>query len=338
MFEDIKREVDRQKKLTAYDAALQLVDSSAITRQSSKVADILVTDAWRDRFATEVRRLGLQRINVELKRGVSSIGAAQFSVVLTRNPEASIGRILSEGEHRCIAIAAFLSELATTDDKSALIFDDPVSSLDHDYREDVAKRLVDEVVARRQVIVFTHDVLFVEQLSRLAREQGVSTKFQTVSQVPDSSHCGSIEDGVPPTIAPALDLSEGLTKQVKHWEGVFKAGQLLKWNQQTNSVSIQLRKCWERAVAEILEPVVRRFDSHVQTKNVWQISALEESDFVEMRKAYKRCSELNHEKCAELGRKVPTPDDYYKEIEIVKDWMQRVRSKQLAAQNHPPIT
>ncbi len=298
----------------------------------------MITDAWRDRFATEVHRLGLRRINVELKRGISSIGAAQFSVIFTRNRNAPVGSVLSEGEHRCIAIAAFLSELSTADDKSALVFDDPVSSLDHDFREGVAERLVDEVKAGRQIIVFTHDVLFLEQLSRCARAKGTTTKFQTVSQLPEGPYCGCLEDGVPSTIAPALDLAEGIAKQVKHWETAFKAGQSIKWNQQTDSFSNQLRKCWERAVAEVLEPVVKRFDSHVTTKNVWQIAALEDSDFVEMRQAYKRCSELNHEKCAELGRKVPVPDDYYHEIKIVKDWMQRVRSKQLSAQNnHPPV-
>ena len=105
---------------------------------------------------------------------------------------------------------------------------------------------------------------------------------------------------------------------------------------QTNSFSIQLRKCWERAVADALSPVVKRFDASIDTKNVWQIAALDDSDFITMRKAYKRCSELNHEKCAELSRTDPTPSDYYNEVDEVMQWLQIVHQKQETAQQNRP--
>jgi len=41
---------------------------------------------------------------------------------------------------RCLALAAFLAELAASDSRSAIVFDDPVSSLDHMHRVNVAKR------------------------------------------------------------------------------------------------------------------------------------------------------------------------------------------------------
>ena len=67
--------------------------------------------------------------------------------------------MLSEGEHRCVAIAAFLAELSTSESNSAIVFDDPVSSLDHVYKDNVAERLAEEG-KNRQVIVFTHDHVF----------------------------------------------------------------------------------------------------------------------------------------------------------------------------------
>ena len=43
--------------------------------------------------------------------------------------------------------------------RSAIVFDDPVLSLDHRWRKRVAKRLVEET-KNRQVIVLTHDLVF----------------------------------------------------------------------------------------------------------------------------------------------------------------------------------
>lgn len=51
-------------------------------------------------------------------------------------------KVFSEGERTAIALACFLAELRLADDSSGLIFDDPVSSLDHNVREYVARRLV----------------------------------------------------------------------------------------------------------------------------------------------------------------------------------------------------
>ena len=62
-----------------------------------------------------------------------------------------------------------MAELATTENKSGIVFDDPVSSLDNMHREAVAKRLVAEA-ATRQVIVFTYDLAFLFELNRAAED------------------------------------------------------------------------------------------------------------------------------------------------------------------------
>ena len=66
---------------------------------------------------------------------------------------------------RCVALAAFLAELATEDSGSGLVFDDPVSSLDHHWKRRMAERLL-ELAASRQVVVFTHDIAFASDLVR----------------------------------------------------------------------------------------------------------------------------------------------------------------------------
>ena len=67
--------------------------------------------------------------------------------------------ILSEGEQRALALAGFLTEVALTEGSGPIIVDDPVSSLDRDRSVRVAERLAEEA-CQRQVIVFTHDIIF----------------------------------------------------------------------------------------------------------------------------------------------------------------------------------
>ncbi len=336
ILEDVKAEIERKRKLARVKLALAETDTNKITRKSTEFADSLVTDAWRDRFAAEISRMDIHHLRIELQREGGEYGAAKFRVALIRDSSVKLGRVLSEGEYRCIALAAFFSELATSDHRSSLVFDDPVSSLDHEHREAVAKRLAQEAATGRQVIVFTHDVYFLDLVSRHTKELGVPAKYLTVNRFPQGDNCGAVDDGVPSTVAPSLDLADGIRRQVKQFEGLYQNGRIVQWNSQTNSFSIRLRKCWERAVAEALSPVVERFNASVDTKNVWKIAALEISDCVTMRQAYKRCSELNHEKCAEQNRNDPTPNDYYQEIAVLEQWIKDVRKKQSDAWDNRP--
>ena len=51
-------------------------------------------------------------------------------------------RLRVRGEQRCISIACFLAEMQADKRKSAVIFDDPVNSLSHQWSQRVAKRIV----------------------------------------------------------------------------------------------------------------------------------------------------------------------------------------------------
>ena len=90
--------------------------------------------------------------------------------------------VVSEGEQRYLSIAAFFAELNAADDPSGIVFDDPVSSLDYKWRENVAQLLVKEAKTR-QVIVFTHDFVFLLLLKHFFEEQGIEQLDQRVRQL-----------------------------------------------------------------------------------------------------------------------------------------------------------
>ena len=97
---------------------------------------------------------------------------------VTANPTIPAGEILSEGERTCVGLAGLLAELDTTENRSGIILDEPVSSLDHNYRERIARHLAEEA-KNRQVVVFTHDVVFLFLLERYAGSKEVA--FQPVT-------------------------------------------------------------------------------------------------------------------------------------------------------------
>ena len=78
--------------------------------------------------------------------------------------------ILSEGEQRVIALADFIAETIITPINKGLIFDDPVNSLDEKRKSLIAKRLV-SLSEEKQVIIFTHDLVFVSSLMNYAQDK-----------------------------------------------------------------------------------------------------------------------------------------------------------------------
>ena len=152
-------EIENKKKIAAYSQCIEETKPTAITAKSSQVTKAVVSETLKESFKAELKNLEFNHIEVELKEAGGAEGVFYHKLILKRNPGIDVPKVVSEGEQRCISIAAFFAELSTADDPSAIVFDDPVSSLDFEWRSNVAKRLVQES-AKRQVIVFTHDVVF----------------------------------------------------------------------------------------------------------------------------------------------------------------------------------
>jgi hypothetical protein len=101
---------------------------------------------------------------------------------------------LSEGEQTVLGLAGFFTEAEFDPSKSAVIFDDPVTSLDHVRRDKVADRLV-QFAKSRQVIVFTHDIAFLTDLLKSADSAEVEVYHRTIQRrgtVP-----GYVAEGLP---------------------------------------------------------------------------------------------------------------------------------------------
>ena len=87
--------------------------------------------------------------------------------------QANPDKVLSEGEQRAVALADFFTEIALDEHSSGFILDDPVTSLDFQWKETIAETVVKEAM-NKQVIVFTHDLHFLHCLKTKADENAVN--------------------------------------------------------------------------------------------------------------------------------------------------------------------
>lgn len=323
---EVEEEIARLRQIAALDMAIQDTDTNRITRKATELSRLLVTDAVRDAFASEIATLGMGDRRVELVQEQSGYGSIKFKVSLIRNPRTRVTGIFSEGEHRCVALAAFLAELATAHNRSGLIFDDPVSSLDHNHRAAVAARLVREATGGRQVIIFTHDIPFLMMLDEEAKQSGLSPHYQSVSRAEDRA--GICADGAPAKAQPVSEILEKVDRRLDATQSLHSGGRLDEWSDQAKWMTGRLRDAWELAVEGAVTPVFRRFSHKVHTGGLRKLTVLTEQDCSELKNGFAFCSTYCHTDPAETNRPAPSPTTIRDEISRLRQWTESVRTRQ----------
>ena len=178
--ENIVAEIARLRVRRCLEDLKQEANTGPITRKIAELSADTITDVIRDRFTRETERLGLDRVTIAKTRARKGALLHQPKLVGARQ-STTLARVLSEGERSALGLAAYFTEASLHALESALILDDPVTSLDHIHRERVANRLVD-FAETRQVVVFTHDVAFVADLKDAATRKNVVVTERSVSR------------------------------------------------------------------------------------------------------------------------------------------------------------
>lgn len=326
---DVFAQVTRLKAIEAIEKASKNTTTNKITTLSARIAQALVTNRLRGRFAIEIDKLGVAGLAIELQQAKTSAGVPYFQVRLINKPSEPVGKVLSEGEHRCVALAAFLAELSTIDAQSAIVFDDPVSSLDHLHRDRVAARLA-EAGQTRQVIVFTHDMAFLLLLDEACRatkdRDATPVTYRLISRGGDNS--GFCHQDPPASVMPLDKVLEGMKAHLANVKILHERGDQAKWLREVTSFQDQLRTTWERAVEEVVGPVIRRLSRKVDTTGLIKLTVLTNGDCTIMREGFGRCSALLHSQPGEINPLLPAPTVIQAEIDALEKWIADIRARQ----------
>jgi hypothetical protein len=264
--------VEALKRKAIADRAASLLSKLA-TRAVTDTQKALATEAIGGSYGEALKReLGALEVD-RFQLGYKSSASKGQIVQQLHFPDAprvsKPEQVLSEGEHRVAALAAFLAEVSLRPVASGIILDDPVSSLDHHWAEQVAKRLVEEAKVR-QVIVFTHHLHFLHLLRDASYAANPQVPF--LSQTIEWSYRrpGFVTDGLPWICAGVKESIKALNKDLevlgRHYEE-NPTGE--NYGLKRSQFVDRLRSTWERLVEEdLFNGVVTRFNKGVPTQRL----------------------------------------------------------------------
>lgn len=166
------KEADQLKTLKRPLSSL----TRAVTALAKTASDQLINQSFDALFLDECDALRAPTLKLQF---VGREGRAHRRKVLSGKHKPS--KVLSEGEQKVLALADFLAEARLAGITAPVIFDDPVSSLDHRRINEVAQRIA-TLADDNQVIVFTHDILFATILLSLFEKSKRCVYFQVTDE------------------------------------------------------------------------------------------------------------------------------------------------------------
>lgn len=326
----IEAEVNRLKYRASLVKTQGGITTSAVTKVSTELTRKYVTDVVQDHFVRESERMKLEHVILGDKGG--SKGRLRHKPSLLGASNGTPKEVLSEGEQTAAGLAGFFTEATFDDTKSALVLDDPMSSLDHERRALAARRIV-EFAKDRQVVVFTHDLVFLGELVRHAGELKVATTDRAIER-DGARKPGLILDKYPWKAKDADkrigDLKTDLDRLKKDRASMSPE----EYSDATAKWAGRLSQTWERLVrSEVVNKVVDRGTTEVKPKMfrlLAEITAEDNDDFQQGYAASSRWAE-RHDPSEEIGYMPPEPDEIEQEYERIKAW--RVRLKKYGAQS-----
>lgn len=320
-------EIERKKKVAAYQLCIDETRTNAITRKSSDVTRRAVTEQLARSFSEELNELKFRHVEVQMVDAGGSRGALYHKLQLRRAPGVEVSKVVSEGEARCLSIASFFAELTTAADRSAILFDDPVSSLDHNWRSNVAKRLVLESQAR-QVIVFTHDIVFLLVLAEKAEELGVQLKNQYLRR--GQAVAGLSSQQLPQAAMKVRDRIGHLNDLWQKADKTYRDGDGEKYERDASRIYGLLREAWERGVEEVLlDGTVERYRNSVQTMRASRLADICADDCKALEAGMTKCSRwlTGHDQSAADNAPFPEPSEVKEDIKVLEDWVRAIRKR-----------
>lgn len=328
----IFEERERLNKISVYDSAIKLTNTHALTKKNNELAKAELDAGYQERFSQELNELGGARLRVKLESKKQGKGKITFGLTLQGNVTAlPAEKVLSEGESRIVALAAFLADITGSGQKAPFIFDDPISSLDQDFEERVATRLV-RLAIERQVIIFTHRLSFltlVESSTKKIRDQAkdegleppVSVSVETLRKLGGSAGIVaklSLRDSKP---AKALARIKGefLPQLRKHVDnGDVDAFEREAW-QTCSEFRIILEKCVESV---LLNEVLMRFRRDIQTKGrLVKLTKIQQSDCDLIDSLMTKYSIFEHSQSDELPAHSPDIQEIEQDVGVLSSWV-----------------
>ncbi|MCA7015043.1 AAA family ATPase [Dickeya dadantii] len=294
--------------------------TTSISTLSSQISRSGVVEPLVSAFSDELRNFGFERFKVKVDTRNRS-GEQQFKLSLADENDVTIATlgVASEGEQRCIAIASFLAEMKADARKSAVIFDDPVNSLSHEWSSRVARRLVLES-QNRQVIVLTHNIVFYKLLLEVAEE--INTKYSSIALERSRKFAGLVRESAPWEAMTTRSRYKELKVKLQEFKRLEKRDETTATEFRLASCQFYgfLREAWERLVEEkLLNKVVTRFERGISTQRLARLTDISQDDLDKIDRGMSKCSTYfrGHDSATAVGDPYPTIAEIEQDLDAI---------------------
>ena len=239
----------------------------------------------------------------------------------------AINSILSEGEQKIIALSNFLAECTIDNRQNTIIFDDPVTSLDMDYRDLIATKIV-QLSQSRQIVVFTHDLSFLRLL--IDTHKTTTTTHCTVIGIDKyNGISGIVTDEIPYLAKNVQERVDSIRRILTEYDALALTdahGRETK----LDSARKRFRMLLERSVEEILSnKTYERFNKNIHLKkgNLSSYIVTEQTDVDFLLNLFGKYSVTEHDGGTSTIPQLPNKTEIAQDITNYLNWKNAFKTK-----------
>lgn len=283
-------------------------NTSGISLLKTNLNKLFLVDNFNEFVKSEKDLLGLP---YDISFNISSSLGKSMQELACDSANIPPSKFMSEGEAKIAALSCFIAEYKMSGARIPLVFDDPITSLDHEYQEQVVNRIVD-LAKETQIIVFTHHILFAKEL-RAAKPDCDFIRLKTENRISGIVNDGCWDDK---SVSEKIAYIEEQLQIVKDHD-----------NLAIRDLGGLIREIWEQSIEDILfNGTITRFEKSIHTQNLKKVR-IDDDIYPLINAGMTKTSEwANHSIPSACDSKV-TKDMVQKELENVKAFTKIVRSK-----------
>ncbi|AFO50380.1 AAA family ATPase [Pseudomonas putida] len=327
---NIERYIEESQTHAILSRCHAALNPAPVSRKLTILAGKYVTEALAGSMNAELKALGYKRRVQPDLSGRTDLGVTKVTLRL-KDITTKASKVLSEGEQRALGMAMFLAELESLPHASTVIFDDPSTSLDHGYRRAIARRLV-SLSCTRQILVFTHDAVFLTELAMALQRADRSASYKTIEW--DESP-GLVSDGLTwstmDTKARLVDLKDR-AKALSAWDDSYPNDAL---ERHVSAAYSSLRGTIERATREVfLNNTVQPFSDVVSVEAFGAVIGHPEAEWDQVLAIYGKACEATeaHDTPGERQLALPSREELLGDIASIVELVGEATKRRSAFQ------
>lgn len=313
--DDIKNLKRNDQISDALGNAINACSTDKISRTKTTLSKLFINERFGNLLKEEKKALNIPH---DITLNVSSdSGKAMQSLVCNNTKNLHPYEFMSEGEIKISALACFLAEYKMSGASIPLCFDDPITSLDHNFQNLVVKRIA-ELAKQTQCIVFTHNLVFANELKKETDSHGTRCDLIYIKKSGGQTgikHTGEWE--AKPVNAKIQHIREKLNELP---DDAY---------QDIRCLGAKIREIWEQSIEDILlNKAITRFSKDIKT-NCLEKVIIDEEIYPLIEHGMSKTSEWTNHDQPENVNTVTTKREVKQALDEVEAFITKVKSKRI---------